>query len=594
MPDVESLKSDINNINIDEPKYLRTAYDKREESSLSDRINELDDIIFIHPKDPWIMVNDSLVRLPFSPEGYGISMKVHARTLAGIFGKTKIYVGDEVLPLTRLLTEFNKGAIISYDGSVYIADKKCLSKLTPPSLDDPYRILTSFFTDEDLFEPKIITDPFGYKRQAYNQVLAIKSLALSKSSYNMRIKQFIMDGWLDYTLVYEGEIKSTEEDWVTKPSTGKQFIISIKQLITTQSIKAVVMGKPTSDGGAIINITFTGTKHATDWLNNIKVGVSNELHKGFYELALVFDSLVDKINMPRLAGVLGVKNLSLDKIFEEGKKKNSRYKFWITGHSQGGSLTQIYIAEFMMKRGICAENIFGYSFASPTVATTKYSQNPANYPVYNIINADDLAVRVGSSVRLGLDMVYMPEDSFRQEKYIGYKDSEKKGMFDDILRLCYWLTDSFKFGEFMIAMATFATQSPGANNFKDWLSENPLLKSLYDSFANSKDFPKLIQDKMYKMLEKPYMDIGGNPPSEDRILLIRQYLEILYKKWGMQCMREYMYSTHEIPHGYSLIVTKPESELIKCIWTLDIPAKLISPENKNLMEDIPFPQISIE
>lgn len=118
------------------------------------------------------------------------------------------------------------------------------------------------------------------------------------------------------------------------------------------------------------------------------------------------------------------------------------------------------------------------------------------------------------------------------------------------------------------------------------------MRNLYDSFTNSNDFPKLIQERMYKMLEKPYMDIGGIPPSEERILLIRQYLEILYKKWGMSCMRDYIYSTHEIPHGYSAVVTKPESEFIKCVWTLDMPPKLISSENKNLMENIPFPQIT--
>ena len=91
-----------------------------------------------------------------------------------------------------------------------------------------------------------------------------------------------MDGWLDYTLIYEGKIQARADDWNIEPSARKVFLSSIKQLLATQSTKAVVMGRPTSQHSAIINITFTGTKHAADWLNNFKVGVSNQLHKGFF------------------------------------------------------------------------------------------------------------------------------------------------------------------------------------------------------------------------------------------------------------------------------------------------------------------------
>lgn len=591
MSDIKESNPDISDLRIDEPKYSNTPYSISSGVSLAEIIENLEEPVFIRPEDPWITVRDSFVRLPIPPEGYGISMKVHAKTLSGIYGRDDMYPKNLILPLTRILTDLDKGAVILNDGSIYISGISSLSKIEQPLLDAPFRIITSFFTDEELFKSVITTDKFGYKRQVYNQKLATKSLALSKSSYNMRIKQFIKDGWLDYTLIHEGQIKSTEEDWITKPSGVKQFISTIKQLIATQSVKAVVMGKPTSDGGAIINITFTGTKHATDWLNNIKVGVSNDLHRGFYELALNFDSIIKEIKMPRLAGVLGIENLDLPKILEEGRSENSKFKFWITGHSQGGSLTQIYIAEFMIKRGIRPENIFGYTFASPTVATTKYSKYPANFPVYNIINMDDFAVRVGSALRLGMDIVYFPDEKYREIQYINYTEGKKAMMYKDIRNLCYWLTDSFKFGEFMIAMATFAGSTPSAKNFLEWLSGNPLLKSLYDSFTVSKDFPDLIRQRMLKMLEKPYLDVGGKTPSEERILQIRDYLEILYNKWGMDCLREYMYSTHEIPHGYSLLVAEPESKFYKCIWSLDMPPKLLTEDGNNLMEETAFPEI---
>ena len=495
------------------------------------------------------------------------------------------------LPLYEILIPLKKGVLITGNGSVYVGDRKELARIDPPDLDEDYRLILHPFRDEELFHSDPVTDAWGFVRNRFDPVLCIRSLAMSKASYNMRIKPFILDGWLDYTLIHEGEIKATEEDWNLEPSAAKKFLSSIKQIIATQSAKAVVMGRPTSNGHAVVNITFTGTKHAPDWLNNFKVSVSHKLHKGFYELALQFDEVIRDVRLDRLAASLGLQELTLMQVFAEASKPDSRFKLWITGHSQGAALTQVYIAEFLMARGVRSEHIFAYSFASPFVATTAYCPHPGAYPVYNIVNADDFACRVGSAVRLGVDMIYFPDEAFRAAHYAGYTDPHSRAKFDDVLRLCYWMTDSFKFGEYMIAMTTFATEYPSVEGMLDWIRENPVLRRLYDAFRDKTDIPKAIHDRMYRMLEKPYMDVGGIPPSEERILQVRSFLEILYRKWGSDCVVEYTYATHQIPSNYSEIVLLPEDRLVRAVWTAQQPARLITGQGEELMTPVDFPDI---
>lgn len=620
------MKTDIEELDQYEPKYLPVDKIKKEYTPLVDKIKALSHVVFLRPDDPWMMADDALVQLPFPPLGQGLSMKVCVLPVVKALGGRFVWNGDRekwdlmrpdpskdpgddipvcsdtdfalhpdllsmTMTLSDILIPLKMGILLLDNGSVYIGARKQLALIDPPDLDDDYRLILHPFRDEQLFVNDFYTDEWGYKRRRYNRELAIRSLAFSKASYTMHITPFIMDGWLDYTLVYEGKIQARADDWNIEPTGRKVFLSSIKQLLSTQSAKAVVMGRPTSSHTAIVNITFTGTKHAADWLNNFKVSVSNQLHKGFYELASQFDSLVDQIHLTLLARTMGMKDLTLMQVFEEAKRPDSRFKIWVTGHSQGGAMTQVYIAEFLTRYGVLHENIFGYSFASPSVATTKYCEHPGDFPVFNINNADDFACRVGSALRLGMDLMYYPDESFRMENYPHYAEPDIHALYQEILNLCYWMTDSFKFGEFMIAITSFASSTPVAKNFVDWIEETPLLKQIFHALEKTTDLPKTIHHRMFRMLEKPYMDVGGNPPSEERIAQITDYLDILFKKRGMNCFTDYTYTTHQIPRNYSCIVQKSFDEFRRAVWTAQNPACQVTPDGVNLSEEIPFPVI---
>lgn len=62
---------------------------------------------------------------------------------------------------------------------------------------------------------------------------------------------------------------------------------------------------------------------------------------------------------------------------------------------------QVYAHLKMNETGISARNLIGYGFASPTVMAGRAVRDPSAYPLYNILNSDDLVPHCGAAVHLG-------------------------------------------------------------------------------------------------------------------------------------------------------------------------------------------------
>ena len=99
------------------------------------------------------------------------------------------------------------------------------------------------------------------------------------------------------------------------------------------------------------------------------------------------------------------------------KSLSSRFRLWMAGHSQGGAVMQVFCHRLMTDWGVLAQNMTGYGFASPTVATGRLVHDPAAYPLYHILNSDDMVPRMGALLHLGLCLEYPADDDFRDRCY---------------------------------------------------------------------------------------------------------------------------------------------------------------------------------
>lgn len=113
-------------------------------------------------------------------------------------------------------------------------------------------------------------------------------------------------------------------------------------------------------------IVLRGTESASEWLSNIDTGVSSDAdHEGFRRTA---DTLVGEITK-----------------FITTKAEDNI--IWITGHSRGGAVANLFGAMITNSQNFALrDNIYIYTFGSPNTTTKAGIYNN----IYNIINPDDI------------------------------------------------------------------------------------------------------------------------------------------------------------------------------------------------------------
>ncbi|MBQ6439749.1 MAG: fibronectin type III domain-containing protein [Mogibacterium sp.] len=114
----------------------------------------------------------------------------------------------------------------------------------------------------------------------------------------------------------------------------------------------------------VIAVFINGyTAGGYEWLSNFNLG-QGATHKGFSNAERELKKVVDNY-------------------IEDNKEYFSdNIKFWITGHSRGGAITDMLALDLSQNGGYKDENIFAYGFATPAYSKKKtYKKNIRNYIV---------------------------------------------------------------------------------------------------------------------------------------------------------------------------------------------------------------------
>lgn len=287
-------------------------------------------------------------------------------------------------------------------------------------------------------------DPWGRLRPPFSLDLLRMSLELSNSAYDLKINDWMQAGWTDFTFQVDNELLSgisnsgVEEPkqflynkWAVHKARSqmrqwnpvRQVLGAVRQRQQSDTGKALVMIRPCENGRYVVAIGFRGTGgRIYDWFSNFRFLSENGIHQGFLQLTKQFESNAERITFPETARALGLENLTLSHILEESKSHNSRFVLWLSGHSQGAAVMQVWTHLQIMEGGVLPENIVGYGFASPTVMMGRAVSEPSAYPLYHIINSDDYVSRSGAQIHLGVCLVYPAGEDIRKAAY-GWRDT---------------------------------------------------------------------------------------------------------------------------------------------------------------------------
>ncbi|MEG2317010.1 MAG: hypothetical protein RSC91_12360, partial [Clostridia bacterium] len=319
----------------------------------------------------------------------------------------------------------------------------------PPAASVPAAVASrgrGTITGCDLSQLQSLTRPFArdsfYRlRPPFSREAAERSLELANMAYTLDIDPWVEAGWNDFSIqidnvlqsgVTHGESASGERmrnalnTWklirakaaLNARNPVSQVLSALRQRERSDTIKAVCMMHPLPDGQYLLAIGFMGTgRRFYDWISNFRFTTEEGFHKGFHQLCRYFEESAESIVFPETAAELGLEKLTLNEVLAEMRSGSSRFRLWMAGHSQGAAVMQVFTHRLMTDWGVQVQNMVGYGFASPTVATGRLAYDPAAYPLYHLLNSDDMVTRMGAVLHLGLCLQYQANDAFRATTY---------------------------------------------------------------------------------------------------------------------------------------------------------------------------------
>ncbi|MBQ7850828.1 MAG: hypothetical protein IJ343_13970 [Clostridia bacterium] len=276
-------------------------------------------------------------------------------------------------------------------------------------------------------------DPWGRLRPPLSVEALQLSAELAAGCQGLAITPWLRAGWREATVQVDGEITALDADWQGLPARLQrqllrtkikgynpiqQLLGALKERESSSTGKAVVMLHPAENGRYVLAVCFMGTgTRFYDWFSNFRISTPEGIHKGFSQLTDLFEANEERILFPETARELGLERLTLRHILQEARSPDSRFLLWLSGHSQGGAVMQVWARRKLLEEGVLPANMVGYGFASPSVATGEAVPQPEAFPLFHVHNSDDLVPRCGAAVHLGVCLTYQADEALRRACY---------------------------------------------------------------------------------------------------------------------------------------------------------------------------------
>lgn len=455
--------------------------------------------------------------------------------------------------------------------------------------------------------PKMARDPFYRLRPEYSDEAARMSLELAAMTYTLDLDPWVEAGWYDISIQLDnvlqsglviGEAASGErmraaisalrlrhaKTSLHSQNPIAQLMGALRQRERSDTIKAVVMAHRRGDGKYLIAIGFMGTgKRFYDWISNFRFTTEGGFHKGFIQLCEYFEHNEESIVFPETAAELGMERLTLGMVLRELKSRDSRFRLWMAGHSQGGAVMQVFTHRLIHELGARPQSIVGYGFASPTVVTERTVFDTAAYPLYHILNSDDFVPRMGATMHLGLCLQFRADEALARASY-GRSDlpadvAAREALFPYMMQM----VDTPSILMYSAAFIRCVMEEYGEETISSLMSRKWSIKPIDQLFTYAGGRAQSLADRLISHAKEGCLAISGKEMDDVTVNLLAQSMRLAIRglpfRRVLGALLEYLGAPHHITaHGgregaYAYIVKNRLSELRPFIWTRDAQGK---------------------
>ena len=392
---------------------------------------------------------------------------------------------------------------------------------------------------EWLIQP-MVNDPFFNMRPRLTTPAISLSAELAHLAYRLNWDEWQKAGWTDLHVKVNEKLESVYDNksaswfsWAKKyfrnqqerlqEHIDKQSLLSdLKNVVRhrkqTNTLKAIIMTKVQEKGKHVIAIGFMGTgKKFSDWVSNMKWTAENQLHKGFYQLTEFFWGDLQTIDFPELAKKMGVEKLTFSDVLNEMQKEDSPYQLWLSGHSQGAAVMQIFCHQLMAEKKVLPAHILGVGFAAPSVAMPDFPLAKDYYPLYHICNSEDVIPRIGAWRHLGL-LLYFPSDVLLRSRTYAFASEETAVQLRNLIRpVVAEITDASTFYLYFVALVRVLWEEKGLDSL-EMLKDHKWSFDTVDKLINyASDKAQYWTDRLLTHCKEGYVCITGETMDEETL-----------------------------------------------------------------------------
>lgn len=454
-----------------------------------------------------------------------------------------------------------------------------------------------------------VSDPWGKLRPPLSVEAVQMSASLAAATYHMEVDPWLQAGWRDVTIQVDGALTDGVE---ASPGEGSamqrlaaawklhrvrqrirqrnplgQVMGAFRQREKSDTGKVLVMLHPTEDGRYVVAVSFMGTgERFYDWFSNFRMTSEGGVHKGFLQLTRQFEDNEEEISFPETAQELGLEKLTLRHVLEEARNPNSRFILWLVGHSQGGALMQVYAHHKIHEDGVLPGNLVGYGFASPSAMSGLAVNDPSAYPLYHVLNSDDVVPRMGAQVHLGVCLIYPTDDELRRRCYNWSWDRESVQRRQAVGAIIRRMTDTPACIEVAVAyLSALGSYTPEdiLDSLGAWGTRLPLRRIISAADARVDDLLRYA----CRHMTAAYLSICGEEMSTGRVAALQAEITALMEQLGVKrftmTMKELMGQPHRIGEhvegaemgAYPFIARYGVERLVPAIWRSGRPPVLV-------------------
>ena len=454
-----------------------------------------------------------------------------------------------------------------------------------------------------------VSDPWGKLRPPLSVEAVQMSASLAAATYHMEVDPWLQAGWRDVTIQVDGALTDGVE---ASPGEGNamqrlaaawklhrvrqrirqrnplgQVMGAFRQREKSDTGKVLVMLHPTEDGRYVVAISFMGTgERFYDWFSNFRMTSEGGVHKGFLQLTRQFEDNEEEISFPETAQELGLEKLTLRHVLEEARNPNSRFILWLVGHSQGGALMQVYAHHKIHEDGVLPGNLVGYGFASPSAMSGLAVNAPSAYPLYHVLNSDDVVPRMGAQVHLGVCLIYPTDDELRRRCYNWSWDRESVQRRQAVGAIIRRMTDTPACIEVAVAyLGALGSYTPEdiLDSLGAWGTRLPLRRIISAADTRVDDLLRYA----CRHMTAAYLSICGEEMSTGRVAALQAEITALMEQLGVKrftmTMKELMGQPHRIGEhvegaemgAYPFIARYGVERLVPAIWRSGRPPVLV-------------------